>query len=266
MISKTHVILDIKSDLRTSGTNDNPAFHFYKNIDFKLSNVKEYYMKIHNIQLPVSFYQINSNYNTLMIKERNAGDTIINIITITIPEGNYTITELTSEIETLLNTNTVQGNTYSVSQDDKTGKINISYTGGSANIDLLSYNGGSTINPIIGGGEYNSLVTTVDIIPAGKDLNNHYNLNFISYVSLETNIVSHNHLDVNSIRNVGSRIPITETRGDVVNVTNNDGYLVRIKQNSISEIQFKLIDPYKNQIELNGTPFSCQLVFYEKDY
>ena len=266
MIGKTHVILDIKSDLRTSGTNNKPSFHFYKNVDFKLANVKEYYMKIHNIQLPVSFYQINSNYNTLKITERNTGDTVTDDITITITPGNYTITELTSEIETQLNTLTEQSNTYSVSQDDKTGKINISYTGGSANVDIDSYVNGSTINPIIGAGEYNGTTGTSDITPAGKDLTNHYNLNFISYVSLESNIVSHNHLDINSIRNVGVRIPITEARGDVVNFNNNDGYVVRIKKNSISEITFKIIDPYKNEVDLNGTPFACQLVFYEKEY
>lgn len=267
MIGKTHVILDIKSDLRTNGTNNNPSFHFYKNVDFQKANIKEYYMKIHNIQLPVSFYQINSNYNTLKISERNAGDTVIDNFTITITPGNYTVTELASEIETKLNASSVQTNTYSVTQDDKTGKLNISYTGGgSANVDIKSFNDGSTANPIIGAGEYNSSTGTTDITPGGKDLPLHYNLNFISYVSLETNIVSHNHLDVNSIRNVGVRIPITEARGDVVNFNNNDGYLVRIKKNSISDIQFKLIDPYRKEIDLNGVPFSCQIVFYEKDY
>ena len=265
-VNKSHIIIDVRSDLRTGGTITKPSFHFPKNISFDQNRTKEYYMRLQNVQLPTSFYQVNSNYNTLVIRERNSGDITQNEITMTITEGNYTLSELTSEIATQLNANTAQGNTYTVSGDDKTGKITISYTGGaSVNVDILSYQGGSTINPIIGAGEYDGSTEYTGIQSTGTALPYHYNLNFISYINIETNITSHNHMNHIGYINVGARVPITETRGDVVNLDNNDGYPVRIKINHISEIKYEIRDPYRKEIDLNGVPVSFQIVVYERD-
>ena len=265
-IEKTHVIFDFRSDLRTGGTEAKPIFHPYKAIHFHKQNTKEYYMRIQNISMPISFYQINSNYNTIIIRERNSGDITTIELTTTITEGNYTINELTAELATELNAISDQGNTYTVTYDEKTGKINIAYAGGaSVNVDILSYDAGSTINPIIGAGEYASATEFQDIQSTGTDLPNHYNLGFIDKIFLTTNISSHNHMDDVSLRRVGAVIPITQPRGDRESLLNNDGYPVRVKMSALDSIHFSCRDPYKNLVDLNGVPFSGQIVFYERE-
>lgn len=265
-IEKTHVIFEFRSDLRTGGTELAPIYYPYKAIHFNLQNVKEYYMRMQNISLPNSFYQINSNYNTMIFRERNSGDITTIELTITIPQGNYTINELTAEMTTLMNAISSQGNTYSVSYDEKTGKINISYAGGaSVNVDILSYVGGSTINPIIGAGEYEGEDEFQDILATGTDMPNHYNLGLIDSVTVSTNITSTNHLDFSSLLTIGVSVPITQARGDRENYLNNDGYPIRIKVSSIDHVEMKLYDPYGKIIDLNGLPISGKMVFYERE-
>lgn len=265
-MDKTHIILDYNSALRTAGTNNKPSIHYPRNVAFEKQQVKQYFMRIENVRLPTSFYQVNSNYNTLIIRERNSGDITQNEITITIPEANYTITELATELATQLNANTAQGNTYSVAYDDKTGKLTISYTGGaSVNVDILDYVAGSTINPIIGAGEYNGSTELTGIQGAGTELTYHVNLNFISYINIELNITSHNHMSDIGYRSIGVRVPVKEARGDVIDYENHDGCKTRIRVNHISELVANVVDPYNKAIDLNGVPYSFQIVVYENE-
>lgn len=265
-IDKTHVIFDVRSDLRSSGTNDKPVFNPIKNIDFEKFRDKQYFMRLQNIQLPVSFYQINSNNNVLSITERNSGDITVQDITITMPEGNYTIDEFATELQIQLNAETLQSNAYVVAYDIQLSKIYISYSGGaSVNVDFNSFNDGSTLAPILGVGQYNSDDTITIAVSTSTFMPYTYNMAPTSYVSLTSNISSHNHLSVQRQELVAARLFITDVRGSYINETNNTGYLVRISQNSISSIGFIIRDPYNNEISLNGIPWSCQIVFYEKE-
>ena len=62
-LEKTHAIIEIDSSDRTSGSiND---FEIILKHPIYLNRERQYFVRIENIRLPTSFYNIDSNYNTL---------------------------------------------------------------------------------------------------------------------------------------------------------------------------------------------------------
>lgn len=81
--------------------------------------------------IPFSFYTLSSNQknNKLDIKETQTGGTT-NTYVITIPDGNYNITELLSTITTLLEAETQFNYKYSITFSSITGKVSFLITSG----------------------------------------------------------------------------------------------------------------------------------------
>ena len=89
--------------------------------------------------------------------------------------------------------------------------------------------------------------------------------NTVRYVKLYVdNINSNNVYDTNGIQKVIYKIPINETRNEFQFYPNSDGYKVKLpNMPTINELRVKLLDPSNNVIDLNGVPWSFDLVFYE---
>jgi hypothetical protein len=93
----------VDSSQRISGTDTD----FLYNID--IPQTADYdHVVLNQISIPRSFYDIEEPYNTFILKENS---TIINC---TISEGMYNVYSLILQIQTVLNTNTTLGLTYSV--------------------------------------------------------------------------------------------------------------------------------------------------------
>lgn len=83
---------------------------------------------IHNLIIPYSYYAINSNNNDFLCGPTGSD-------TITLTDGNYTGSQLATELATQLNV--VLSPTYTVVFDDKTGKFTYS-TGDSSEFSLIT--------------------------------------------------------------------------------------------------------------------------------
>ena len=68
-LDKTHAIVEIDSVKRTSGTISNFEMILNTPIEFKRKKARQYFMRIENIKIPTSFYNISSSFNTLKITE-----------------------------------------------------------------------------------------------------------------------------------------------------------------------------------------------------
>ena len=260
-MEKTHIIMDLKSDIRSKGDSNKFTTIPNRKLEFFKINTKKYAVRLENIIIPTSFYQIDSNYNTFRVEE-DTGVTQ-NIITFTIPEGNYTAAEIIAELESKLDTNTAQANDYVVAFDEKTGKITISYSGGASTTITVQSQTTSTLNPYIGFGEVGSSTTTA-LAPAGTEAPFGVNLNLRDYLNIDTSVESHNHMDLFGTLNVGVRVPVSQERGDKVYFLNDNGYKIRYQSsNKISSIQCRVVDAYDNEIDFQGLPYSFQMVFYE---
>lgn len=116
----------IDSKYRESGTLTN-----YKYIlPHPVKNVRE--VRLLQSVIPNSIYQLASGYNTFDFTEDPAGTPDAQTITLT--PGNYTGSELATEIETQLNAD-MTGNDYSVSYDSNTNKLTTTKTSGTWKYD-----------------------------------------------------------------------------------------------------------------------------------
>ena len=259
---KSHVILDISSDQRTNGTNNNFQASMFKAIEFnKLNKGRKYSVRLEDIIFPTSFHQINDSYHTFSVEEDNG--VTQNIVTFNVTNGNYNATELAAELATKLNANSAQGNTYVVAFDVITGLITISYSGGASTTVTVQSQATSTINPFLGYGQVGSSDTTA-IAPGGTASPGQVNMTVRDRINIETNISAHNHYTKDRQLNVGASVEISEERGDKIFKNNHDGVMIRYENaTKFTTIRVNIKDRFNNDVDLLNVPYSFRLVFYE---
>ena len=147
MSFKTHAIVELDSSLRTSGPIEN--WEMILRHPVYLNRNRQYFIRVENIKIPTSFYNINSNFNVLNIIEDPAGTP--DPISITVPEGNYNESELRSTVISLLNAATLNTNTYTITFDSITGKMTLGTNTTEFLIDTIT--SGSTLNKALGFGD-----------------------------------------------------------------------------------------------------------------
>ena len=252
-LEKTHAIIEIDSALRTSGDIGN--FEVILNHPVTLNRDRQYFMRIENIKLPTSFYNINSNYNTLKITEDPSGTP--DAISVSVPEGNYNESELRSTLVALLNTATLNGNTYTITYDSITGKATI--TTDVTDFEVDSITNGSTLNKGLGFGDATYTSTALSLVSV-----NHVSLNFLRYVNIKSDLGSNNHYSQQNLEDIGVQLPITEGRSTIQFYDNHNGYKAKLEnRHNIKHIRFVLIDNNKNVVDLNGVDWSAEVVLYE---
>ena len=267
---KEHISLEINSKKRTRGTIEDPTFHIDHQIKFSNKNSKSYWIRLENIQIPRSFYMINSSNNVFRVLEDDgaAGD---DVISITIDPGNYDITELITELESQLDANTANANAYTLTYDDITNKMSLLFTGAtSADITVDSISNGSTLNSLLGWGKADTdFITggdnaTVILATVDTEAPNSVNLIPINNVIIETSITSKNYLSPTAIKHIGAKVPIQTDRNTFEYFENHDGHRALINSKApISNIQFFIKDEDDNLLDLNGVDWNCNFVIEE---
>jgi hypothetical protein len=267
MSLKSHVIIDINSKDRDSGTSiEQPKFTLSHQITFSQSPSKSYYMRLENTLLPKSFYDIDSNNNTFLVIE---DDGTPSTLTVNISPGNYTITELLTELETELDTNTADANAYTLSYDDITNKVTFNCAfGTSTSVTIDSIANGSTLNALLGFGKNTPTLSDSQIsLTNGVDNTATYvvDLDTKSYVIIEaTNLTSKNYYDKNIQKHVGQIIPMNVDRNEKQHFENSDGHLSLLNgKQSFNRVEFILKDEDGNILDLNGIDWSTTLCIYE---
>ena len=275
MTYEPFITLEVNSKDRTSGDIENFAYHLSHQIKYNQGRSKSYFMRIENVMIPKTFYDIDSTNNTFRVLEDDGlgGD---DLVTATIPEGNYTITELLVELEGQLDTNTANTNAYTLSYDDITNLISFEYSGAtSTDVVVDTIANGSTLNDVLGFGKETTSSQTINgtantdsqqTFVSGTAQNPPYvvDLDTKSYVVVEVDITSDNYYDNNQQKHIGIHVPINVDRNDKQYFANHDGAMMRLNTKSpLANIRFRLLDEYNNQIDLNGVNWSCELNIYQ---
>jgi len=256
-LEKTHAIIEIDSSQRTKGTIDD--FEVILNHPIYLNRDRQYFVRIEGIRFPTSFYNIDSNYNTLRITEDPAGSP--STFNITIDEGNYTITELLLELKSALDDGTGKSNEWTLSINDKTGKVSISAD--TTTFKIIGSN--SLLNRPLGfepdtdytsGGLVDSLYTLISV--------NHINMSTKRYIKINSDITSNNHYSKEFIEPIGCIVPITEARSTIQYYANDNGYKVKMaNKHNIKHLSFNIRDGNNNKVDTNGVEWNAELVIYE---
>lgn len=259
MISKVHAIIHVDSRGRNEGLSKSKTDFLYELTQpinfYKRSENKQYFIRVENVKVPVSFYNISSNYNTINFTSVTDGAQ-----TITLTPGNYTIDELIAELETQMNAvlTTVIDITYS----EFTQKVSIStateaLTSVSGSLlDIIGFTGVSTI--ATGGVEapfvaYTNTASNLKLMISNIVSNNVYSNSIVSGQFKQTNL-----------QNVSLMIPVKEIRNEFVFFDNHTGPMIKLPNiSSVKNINVRLVDMYNNTVDLNGLFFTFDLVIYE---
>ena len=251
-MEKTHAIVEIDSRERTKGTIDN--FEIILKNPIYLNRDRQYFVRVENLRIPTSFYNIDSNYNTLKITEDPAGTPAT--FTITVDPGNYTINELLTELNTLLDAGTQKSNNYTLSVDDTTGKVTIS----TDTTDFKIIGADSKLSVPLG------FVSGTDYTSSTRSLTsaNHILMSTKRYLKINSDLTSNNHYSKDKIEPIGCVVPITESRSTIQYFANNMGYKTRMEnKHNIKHIRFNVRDGNNNSVDFNGIDWNGELVIYE---
>ena len=110
---KASKIIHLNSNNRVSGAHENASYK----IDISPSE-KYNYCCVLACSIPVSYYLIQSPYNTMNLKESAT------TVTITIPEGNYNINSFGSTVAALLTAGSPTGYTYTITTNNSFTTVN----------------------------------------------------------------------------------------------------------------------------------------------
>ena len=272
-IFKSHAIYNFETRLRQDGTPENAGFTLDSGILFnEAKHIKQYFMRFENINIPLTYYNIDGFNNTFKVIETDG--VTPHTLTIVLDQGNYTASELIGELEGLLDAASISigdSNNYTLTYDIHRNKITFLYDGGtSTSVTIQTIATGSTLNDALGLGKPDTVhILTLDntlVLADGVDSEAPFSVNvdLKNYIFIDTNISSKNHHRNGRKSSHGVKIDMNVERNENRIFENHQGAMVRMNDRSaITEVNVRLVDEFGNTINLNGSDYSFDLVVYE---
>ena len=259
---RVHAVIIVEDEGRNEGTSisrTNFKYQLTQPVNFyKRGEKYQYFARIENVRLPISFYNINSNYNTFGYTASTTG-----VVTFDMTSGNYTIDEAIAELQVQMNL--LDNNTYTITYDEITQKVNIASTG-TENIATLVGDGWRTM-----GFNLTETITGVSNV-TGTNVaytNTARHLKLLVNNITSNNVYANEHLNSNGLKNTNLQrvslvIPITQTRNEFQFYDNHDGYYIKLpNMGNIHELDVRLVDVFNNDVDLNGVPWGMEVVIYK---
>ena len=268
---KPHIAYEINSKNRTRGTIEDFDIEIHQ-ATFSQNPNKQYYARLEDVLLPHSFYNINTSNNTLLVQEENGVGGFDTALDITVAPGNYTITELMTEIESQLDAETARSNAYTLTYNDINNKLLVSFTGAtSVSVRVDSVANGSTLNDILGFVTADDTTTQTLILESNATENTYpVDLDIESFINILTNLNLDNYYRGEDKINVICRVPMNVDRFQVQYFENTNGVRHKISSKApVKHIRFRLEDESQNNantspsFSMNDTNYSFKLVIYE---
>jgi hypothetical protein len=222
--------------------------NFRYSINYNLSRITE--IMIERIELPYSFYAINSNNNVLKFNN--------NASSITVTPGNYNIATLSAELSSKIQV--IFGGTPSVTFNTTTLKLSIAGLPGGTIIDSSASVPSSTLSTLLGF----RVSSTAGTSATADSVLNISGPNYILISSaFLTRFIQHKVMYSDSTyQDVFWAIPVNTSSGNVI----FESPLIPIRLNRQLEIKttdiidIQLYDDDYNLLDLNGADWSIQLV------
>lgn len=270
-MEKIHAVVVVDDDGRNEGLSTSRTNFIYQLTHpitfYKRSVDKQYFARIENVRIPISFYAVNDNYNVFSFDDGGTD------YFFTLTNGNYTIDELIAEVQTQMNA-TASLTTYTLTYDEITQKVNIASDGAGGITTITADDGAGNTNTLYKLLGFELAQTIAD--GGNSDGNNVAYTNTARYLKLYIDNINSNNVYSNSVvvnggndkttnvQKIGLMIPITETRNEFEFFDNHDGYKIKMPNvPSITEFRVKLLDRFNNDIDLNSAPWGFDVVFYE---
>jgi hypothetical protein len=219
------------------------------------SNLVRYSISVDSVQFANTSYPISADRsnNVLYFQENNdTGTTYSGTLT----TQNYNGTTFASEIQSILNTNTGNAYTYTVSYDSSTKKLTISEAGNNPFLLLGSSGGADSVYREVGWLDSDSTFKV-----AATELAFPIDISGSKYVDLFSSL-SCNNVSTSSTGNVLMRIPLTASFGDLQFFSNNVMDRISLNSDTFSNFRFQLRDDRGYEFILSDySPVSYSIKF-----
>lgn len=245
-------ILRIESSDKDDSASSNSNFRVSLSSIVDLKNVKK--IELSTVIFPNIFYNVRTGYDDVILLTENGQAQM----TITVPEGWYSITQLMAKLKVLIDAQLVAGSV-AVTQDENSKLITFTFTGTTASVDNLDAL--STLSPNLGfitngatGASY-----TGTVMPNLGGLNDIY---IMSSALGRSNLMESTTNKLGKNRDCVGIIPITAPFGGS-NVWESQNDLNTItyygEERSLSEIDIRLENADGDLIDLQN--FEIKLIF-----
>ena len=198
------------------------------------------YLSVVSCLIPYSFYNINSSNNTLFYSVGG-----INLITLTIPIGNYNVNSLLSVLKTNISS------AFTITYDNIKNKFTFTHT-----TNDFMFMSSSTCLQILG---FNNNITILSTSLSLTSINC-VNVYSIRSIQVNSNLITYN---INKVQKnnfcILCSVPITCTPFSLIEYINRTNFKTNLFLNKISNIKIKLTDDNGNLIDLNGCHYSLTL-------
>ena len=257
---KTHCVVEYNSRERNSGEVEKNRVELSQNI--KLRRGVRYLARAENIRIPISFFQIDSNFNTFAWTETDGSTP--HVLSVSIVQGSYTIQELITQLEIDMEVESASNgdtNTFTISYTSFDNTVNIAYdtTGSSGTSFVIDTN---TLNQSLGYlGDGTETITLGNNLDASNGAETRRKT-FINIHSSSLPIT--NYFRKDGKQPILAHVPITGERWDYQFYKNDMGYKVQLNSDNINELQVELKDEFGNSIDMRGSDYSFQLVIYRQ--
>lgn len=247
--SKTNHYYLVQSKARSIGQSE---------IDFtvpahRLNHIRSF--KLKEAIVPYSWYNVNSNYNRLIIRKN--GDTEDRTATIAV--GRYNLSQLKAELKTQLDALAGPAQTYTITDSKTSYKLTITQDSSS-----FIYKGNSTINRILGFADEDS----ADLIShTGPYI---YNLSGSNYIELYSNQLTKYDTRIRKSDGQGSDllavVAVSDYAfGNTIRIPFDD-YIYDYHDKSEGDIDIRILDEFGNQLggsnTLNGQNIALVLQYH----
>lgn len=241
-------IFYIDSHQRLSGDHNNFSYLF------NLPNNNDFtHCCLLSCVIPKSYYLIQNGYNTFILRENNVNTTI------TIPAGNYSATSFRTVLQSLLNTNTTQAWTYTItypniSNSSNTGKYTYNCVGGNPSF-ILSDNG--LYEQL--GFDINSTNTFINNTLTSKNV---IKLQVEDTLYLHSDIASNGKDDVLNEIFVAGNADYSSIKYQCPDV---DAYSKELQTNTSNVYNFWITNEDSQMVDLNGLNVVLTIMLYKKE-
>lgn len=216
--------------------------------------------------IPFSFYTLSSNQknNKLDITETKT-DSSTNTYTITIPDGNYNITELLAKIKELLEANTTFSFKYTITFDSVVGKVSFLIASGTnPQSATLLFSSGTNVsnscNRMLGFNNTDIIFTTSSSATSQKVIDMADGLDGLH---IKSNLIGSNVATTANDTGSGELlvVPIDLQPYNILYYDEGaEPFKHKISQSSIKRIEIKITDSRDNTVDFNGLPYTFILL------
>jgi len=255
------IILNSKNGTTINNQDGNKFYNLISEITARKDELIIIYLK--KAFIPFSFYMLSAarKNNKLDITEKQTDNTT-NSYTITIPDGNYNITELMVKIKNLMETASTFSFIYNITFENATGKVSFLITSGTNALNTTinfatGSNTNSNINDFIGFSNTDITFTTSSSATSDKIVDMAAGLDGLH---IKSNLVGTNVITTESGDSGSGEllvIPITLEPYSILYYSEfTNPFKHKLSQSSIRQIEIKITDTDDNIIEFNDLPYT----------